>query len=81
MRKLKKRMNKLDAEFPELKPNIKTLKAVCVERDSVVVNVTNWVNGEGCDIAYETKDGSGQLSINNDVIEYMVRAFIELKII
>ena len=81
MKKLKKRIKKLDAEFPELKPNIKTLKAVCVERDSVVVNVTNWLSGEGCDIAYETKDGSGQLSINNDVIEYMVRAFIELKII
>ena len=81
MKKLKKRIKKLDDEFPYMKPRIKEIKAVCVERGSVVVNVTNWVNGEGCDIAYETKDDKGQLSINNDVIEYMVRALIELKVL
>lgn len=74
-------MNKLDAEFPELKPNIKTLKAVCVEHDDTVVNVTSWLNGEGVDIAYETKGDKGSISVGNDVAEYMVRAFIELKII
>ena len=79
---LKKHFKKLDEEFPDMKPTIKTVKAVSVETKSIaesLVMLTAWANGEGYDITICSKgDDTKHIELHVDEIEGLLRGLIEL---
>lgn len=80
--KLKKHFKKLDEEFPDMKPIIKTVKAVSVETKTLtesLVMLTAWANGEGYDITVCSKgDDTKHIELHVDEIEGLLRGLIEL---
>ena len=79
---LKKHFKKLDEEFPDMKPIIKTLKAVSVETKILsesLITITAWVNGEGYDITISDKNNNTQhFELHADDIEGILRGLTEL---
>ena len=79
---LKNHFKKLDEEFPDMKPIIKTLKAVSVETKILsesLITITAWVNGEGYDITISDKNNNTQhFELHADDIEGILRGLTEL---
>ena len=79
---LKKHFKKIDEEYPDMKPTIKTVKAVSVETKSIaesLVMLTAWANGEGYDITVCSKgDDTKHIELHVDEIEGLLRGLIEL---
>ena len=79
---IQKHFKKLDEEYPDMKPIIKTVKAVSVETKTLtesLVMLTAWANGEGYDITISGKgDDVKHIELHMDELEAILRGLIEL---
>ena len=79
---IQKHFKKLDEEYPDMKPIIKTVKAVSVETKTLtesLVMLTAWANGEGYDLTICEKNGDTKhIELHVDEIEGLLRGLIEL---
>ena len=77
------KLKKTDEEWPDQVPEIKDVKAVCVEMKSLcasMVTITPWINGEGYDISIDREKGEhSHISMHEDEIEAILRGLKHLK--
>lgn len=76
-------LKRMDEEYPDQVPDIKDIKAVCVEMKSLcksMITITPWLSGEGYDISIDGEKGDhSHISIHVDELEGILRGLKHLK--